>query len=435
MLIENQKQEPPAAPPVNPITTTKTSKHNVFNINFDSIKDTGTPTLVASGLLPFRNNNNNKNAGSIITIKTVSSNMEYPFTWKYKYKAVGHSKCTDRVFSGHLPKAFFCIDQNTGDLYTTNLVRNMRPGEEFTVTININSEPVVTDKNNVEDTNIQPPTLSGDLKPELNSLSSVLNLTVRVESICTRPYSLYSEMLREGCHARCAYIAHLIPTGDNQNSGMRNSYNVTVQISRASFPPTEQCPANGIEGGNGRYFISHMIRTSKVRAPELTDLGDFVRFKLTKINSLKSKKLNKNKIHSNMQHQVVKQTAQAVWYQRLSQVGLDTKIIYTSSTDDNNDRFVLSATRYDHTTRTEKSYSFDWAKWGVYLIPVGAVWSSDVNYCVDKPKCNKLYAEYHASVKANSVTVSPETNYNVMCGDLDMHGLKTLYAPCMRKYF
>ena len=424
MLIENKP--PPAAPPV------KTPKQNVFKINFDSIKDSGTPTLIASGYLPFRNNNN-KNLDSIINIQSVSSNTKFAYTWKkYTYKAVGHSKCTVRRFSGHLPEAFFCIDQSTGDLYTTNLVRNMRPGEEFTVTIAIIGDPKATDKNNMEDTDVRPPSL-GDLKPGIKSLPTVLNLTVRVVSICTRPYRLYSEMFREGCHSQCAYIAHLVPTGQTQSNGMRNSYNVTVRISRASVPPTERCPAYGIEGG-GKYFISHMIRTSKVRAPKASDLGDFIRFKLSKITSLNDKE-NENSFLFRRQKAVTQQ-AEAVWFQRLPQVGLDAKIIYSSSSDDDEDRFVLSATRYNHATRTEKSYSFDWAKWGVYLIPVDAVWGSGGknNLCVNKPKCKSLYATYDASIKAKSVTVSPETNYNVMCGDLDVHGLKTLYGPCLRKY-
>ena len=423
MILIDAHTSPPASPGLTPI-------QKVFEVPFDSIKDTGTPTLIASEYLPFRGDNRNY----IISIQSVSSSVgraAYTRT-KSTYKAIGHSKCTDRLFSGRLPGAFFCIDRDTGDLYTTNLVQKMSPGEIFIVAITMRRErPAVINNNNIEDASFMPPRAA---EPEHNFEPSILNLTVRVVSICMRPYTLYRKMLRASCHAPCAYIAHLVPTATDTrvpNSGMQDSYNVTVQISRASFSPAELCPVNGISGG--KYFISHMIRTSKARVPKTSDLGDFIRFKLSKF-SPREKDRNSNRQQQRPKHQkAIKQTSEAVWFNRLSQVGLNTKITYSSLSHDNNDLFVLSATSYDHTTRTETAHPFDWAKWGVYLIPMDTVWGSGINLCVQKPKCQSLYAMYAASVKAKSVSSSPHTNYNVMCGDLDVHGLKTLYGDCARK--
>eukprot|EP00111_Clytia_hemisphaerica_P019681 TCONS_00058085-protein len=340
-------------------------KKQKFVFQYDSVKDSRTPTLVATDYLPFHNGGNDY----VIKIKDIVSNMHYN---KYKVlTSTGHEDCTEHYSTGYLPRLFFCINESNGKIYNTKLIDRISPDERFEITLNI--------------------TRKKEAFPHFQ-FTTLMKLSLRISSLCTRPYSLYRTLSMQ-CQVPCAYIAHLVPT--QKDHSLMHSYNVTVQISRATYPSNLNCPRNGVSGQ--KYFISHLIRTSKAPTPNPSELGDFVRFWL----------------------KTDYQKTQASYFLRLEQAGFTNRIIYTEGM-----HFVFSATRYYHKTQKEVEYNFDWAKWGVFLIPFK-------DYCLTgEPKCKNAFKEYDLYTQTLSYSKSPETNFKVMCGDPDMHGLRTLYGNC-----
>ena len=270
--------------------------------------------------------------------------------------------CSQTSFKGKYPDILFCVDETNGDIYNTNLIKkHARYSEVFKLSIAVQTKP--------------------DAYPHRDFKVS---LNIFVGSVCNAAYSMTRLMSIAGCQAQCAYIGHFQPVV--KRNSLESSYDVIISMSRGLKP---HCTNND---PTQPFLVAMMIKTKWPRPPSPSEAGNYVRF------VLRSK------------HQKV----EAFYYLRNAQVSFENTFVHQTGV-----KYKLSAYKYNYKLNKEKPHKFDWALWGVYLIPMD-------NYCALQPKCRPLFEEYYKYTRA--------PDYNTICGDLDIEGYKAMYGKCKRKY-
>jgi len=271
--------------------------------------------------------------------------------------------CSHSSLKGIYPNIFFCINENTGNIYNTDLIRRMESNEVFNVSIAAQTKKGVYPHRVFK-----------------------ISLNIFLDSLCNGADLVTRRMSIARCQAPCAYSAHFKPLV--KGNSLEHSYDVNIEISRQLKP---YCANKNLL--DQRFLVAMMIKTKWTRPPRQEEIGNYIRFTLR----------NKH------------QKTEAFYYLRKSQVSFENTFVHQMGAS-----YTLTAHKYNHKLNHEKPYKFDWALWGVYLIPMD-------NYCsIKPPKCRLLFEDYHRFTRA--------TNYNEMCGDLDIEGYKSMYGKCNRKY-
>ena len=189
-----------------------TAKKNNFTFSLDVIKDTENPINVARDYIPFEND-----GGYSFEISEVRSRYRRTLV---KFTARTHVKCTKKMLTEKIPRVFFCINESTGNIYSTSQASKIVPDDELTIDVEVTRRGA-----------------------EYPIQVLLLTLIIRVKSVCTMPYSLYRQMNAVRCDIPCAYTGHIVPL--IKPDSIQNTYNVTIVISRALSPRCpEQPPVN-----------------------------------------------------------------------------------------------------------------------------------------------------------------------------------------------